>query len=176
MPTIDPHVEYDQLSALYEQQAALLDGPEAVLVAAVPSVSGWTVAQHLHHVWTANGMSLTAARYAAVGKRSTTTGEPTRAGRRVLQEEGLPRGQMQAPDAVTPPASPDLSDLRATLERSRAALHRLADHLDAAAASSERIEHPALGFLTAPQWLRFVRIHTAHHQAIIDDIRAHADA
>ena len=35
------------------------------------------------------------------------------------------------------------------------------------------VPHPILGSFTAAQWLRFARVHNAHHLAIVDDILAH---
>jgi hypothetical protein len=44
------------------------------------------------------------------------------------------------------------------------------EHLAPLGAAEGRIEHPRMGMLDGPQWLRFVRIHSQHHLAIVRDI------
>lgn len=174
LPDIDVRTEYDRLAELYDTSGRHLDHDDARLFAVAGDVSGWSPARHLYHIWLANGRSLTAARFAATGRRTVDEGAPTDAGRVVLAGEQIPKGQMEAPDSVRPPDTLDRPTLEAALDRSRTALTRFGDALGQAATADGRIEHPALGALTAPQWARFVRIHTEHHLAIVDDILAQA--
>ena len=37
-------------------------------------------------------------------------------------------------------------------------------------ASELKIPHQLLGPLDAPEWLRFARVHTEHHLAIVDEL------
>jgi hypothetical protein len=166
---IDLNHEYDQLRSFYDDTAALLDQPDDVLFTTNASVSGWSPAQHLHHVWLASGKSLAAALYIAYG-RGNADGSLGEAGRAVLEAESMPRNQMQAPDAVSPPDDLDRQVLTDTLSRSRGKLDDVGEQLDALAAAEGRLPHPRLGALNGPQWLRFVRIHAQHHHDIIRDI------
>lgn len=163
-----PH-EYDYLRTFYDETAALLDRPDDVLFEANAAVSGWSPAQHLYHVWIANGKSLAAALYIAKG-RGEADGSPNEVGQAVLIQASMPRNKMEAPDAVRPPGDVDRDGLAETLRRSRGKFEDVGAHLDALLAADGRLPHPRLGVLDGPQWLRFVRIHAQHHHAIIRDI------
>ena len=168
---IDVHAEYDRLRAFYDETEALLDEPDDVLFAANEAVSDWSLAQHLYHIWLANGRSLKAAVLMPQGRLSLEGGgSPNATGRQVLTEERFVRGQAEAPDNVRPPVSVTREELAETFRRSRAKLDELAPHLDALAGVTQRLEHPQLGLLDGPEWLRFVRVHSEHHLAIVRDI------
>lgn len=169
MASIDVQSEYDSLRSFYNETADLLDQPDDVLFGVEPSVSGWSPAQHLYHVWLANGKSLAAALYITQG-RGETDGSPNEIGRAVLMEASVPRHQMKAPESVTPPDDPDRKVLTETLTRSRGKFDDLGARLDALSTANGRLPHPRLGALNGPQWLRFVRVHAQHHHAIIRDI------
>lgn len=167
--SIDALDEYERLHHFYDVTTALLDRGDE-LFEAVPDVSGWSPAQHLDHVWQANGKSLMAAAYAAEGKKTVDEGSINETGRRLLASEEIPRGQMATPDSVAPPARLDRERLRQTLARSQKAFATVGHAMDLVPGATGRIPHPALGPLTAAEWLRFVRIHSDHHRAIVDDI------
>lgn len=167
---IDPFDEYDRLRYFYDVTTALLDRSDDELFTVVPEVSGWSPAQHLDHTWQANGKSLMAAAYAAEDKKTVEDGALNDAGRSILAGEAIPRGQMAAPEHVSPPHGLDRNRLRQTLARSQKALASVSDAMGVLPESTGRISHPALGALTAAQWLRFVRIHSDHHLDIINDI------
>lgn len=168
---IDVRAEYDRLRTFYAETEALLDAPDDVLFEANEAVSDWSPARHLYHIWLANGRSLKAAVLMAQGQLPLEDGgSPNATGRKVLAEERFVRGQSEAPDNVRPPVSVAREELAETFQRSRAKLDALAPHLDALAGVTQRLEHPRLGLLDGPEWLRFVRIHSEHHHAIIRDI------
>lgn len=168
---IDLQQEYDQLAAFYDDTAALLDEPDAAIFDVKEKVSGWSPAHHLHHIWVANGKSLAAALLIARG-RGMPDGTPNEAGRMMLEQETIPRNQFTAPESVTPPDEPDRAALDEALTRSRNKLEDVGAQLDALATGEGRLPHPRMGLLNAPQWIRFVRIHSQHHHAIIRDILA----
>ncbi|NBB75524.1 MAG: DinB family protein [Bacteroidetes bacterium] len=166
---IDVRDECDQLQAFYDDAEAVLDAPDAVLFGVQPDASGWSPAQHLYHIWVANGKSLAAALYIAYG-RGDADGGPNEIGRAVLEAASIPRRAMQAPGYVTPPDDLDRDALQDALTRSRSKLDAVGEHLDTLGAAEGRIEHPRMGMLDGPQWLRFVRIHSQHHLTIVRDI------
>jgi hypothetical protein len=166
---IDARDEYDQLQAFYDDAEAVLNAPDDVLFGVRPDASGWSPAQHLHHIWVANGKSLAAALYIAYG-RGDTDGAPNEIGRAVLEAASIPRRAMTAPDTVRPPDDLDRAGLQEALTRSRSKLDAVGEHLAPLGAAEGRIEHPRMGMLDGPQWLRFVRIHSQHHLAIVRDI------
>jgi len=169
--TIEVRDEYEQLRSFYDETAALLDQPDDVLFTTDAAVSGWSPAQHLHHIGVANGKSLAAALYIAHG-RGEADGSPNEIGNAVLETASMPRNTMQAPDSVRPPDDIDREALTEALARSRNKFDEVGEQLGALAAAEGRLPHPRLGALSGPQWLRFVRIHAQHHHTIIRDILA----
>ncbi len=171
---IDVRHEFDQLRAFYEATGPLLDQPDAVLFDVNEAVSGWSAAHHLYHIWFANGKSLAAALYAAEG-RGTPEGAPNEAGRIMLERGAIPRNRLNAPAMVQPPDDLDRAALQEALDRSREKLDAIEARLDALPASEGRLPHPRMGSLNAEEWLRFVRIHSEHHHAIVRDILGDSD-
>lgn len=153
----------DDLAALAQRYAsvhALLAHPDVQAV--WPERSGWSAAGHLLHTeLTATGVLTGIARI--LGGRGEAR-EPSPQAVAFLEGGVFPRGR-QAPESVHPPADGvDMAALEARLARNAAAFARLdVSALDAATAT---LPHPVLGPLTAPLWVRFARIHAAHHDAI----------
>ena len=172
----DARKEFDRLQAFYADADALAEGAEARLFAQASTVSGWSIAQHLVHCGMANGMMLKAITHlctADVPPNADADG-PTTAGHALLRLGRLPRGRAQAPDAARPPEAPTRDDVRSALHRNRERLSEVETYLPRLPGVPGRLPHPLLGMFNALQWLRFVRIHADHHQAIIEDILAAA--
>jgi hypothetical protein len=154
-----------RLSALLQRAGAMLALDEGAL-RATTSVSGWSALQHLFHLLLADELSLKNATSLVRGRgRLLTERGPLDPRARILLERGrLPRGT-PAPRIVVPPPKPDRALVRAI-------------HADAGAAASAPelagelpdgplgIPHQALGVLGAAEWLRFARMHSAHHLRI----------
>jgi len=167
--------EFEALADFYAKAEAYLDdlaNPE--LFGLTSSVSDWSPAQHLYHIWRANASMLKAARVLASGCVDAEPARLSDAGRRVLTTGHLPRGVASAPEAVRPPDTLDREILRETVRRSREKLDAVAGSSDAVRAAEDGIKHPAWGVLTAPQWVRAARIHSEHHGAIVADILGHS--
>ncbi|NBC15794.1 MAG: DUF1569 domain-containing protein [Bacteroidetes bacterium] len=170
--TIDVYDEYQRLGAFYDASAALLDHPDEALLVVDTDVSGWSAAQHLYHIWLANGKMLTAVQVIHRGGGPVTTEgalEPT--GRHVL-EHGITRGQAQAPVGVRPPETVTREVLTETLARSRAKAEAVEELLPEVPDLEGRLPHPFMGALTAAQWLRMARLHAEHHLALARDVLA----
>lgn len=168
--TIDVFDEYQRLGAFYKASAALLDHPDDALLAVDTDVSGWSAAQHLYHIWLANGKMLMAVQVIHRGGGPVTPeGALEPAGRHVL-EHGFTRGQAQAPDGVRPPETVTREVLTKTLARSRAKAEAVADLLPEVTDLEGRLPHPFMGALTAAQWLRMTRLHAEHHLALARDV------
>ncbi len=166
---IDSRAEFDALGERDRLIAELLARPDETLFVAKPAVSGWSPADHLYHMLLING-----GVYRTVGKLmqpdAPTACEPSDLARSFMAGSGFPRGRIQAPETVRPPADLNRAGLDrvvALSARSRASTEPLLGQL---AALPTALPHPLLGPITAPAWLRFARIHTDHHLAIIGDI------
>ncbi|GIV60527.1 MAG: hypothetical protein KatS3mg043_1616 [Rhodothermaceae bacterium] len=170
MLEIDVQEEYRRLGTLYEAFDAVLAWPDAQLFLRREDVSAWSVAQHLYHILLANSRMLKAIEAIVAGHPSVQAGEPNRAGWYVLRREDMMRGRGQAPADVHPPAAPTRTDLATTRDRSRHKYEAAAALLPDLPGRPGGLPHPFLGTLSAAQWLRLARIHSAHHLAIIHDV------
>lgn len=173
MPAADLHIdaraEYHHLEAAYDAFARLVDAPDDALFARNAAVSEWSMAQHLFHVLKANGMMLKAAQVLAQG--AGDVGQSlSDAGRQVLLDEKMPRGQYDAPESVQPVDQPSRADVQDALRRSRQKLDALEPILGDLPDATGRFPHTFMGPLNAIEWLRTARLHTAHHLGIAREI------
>jgi hypothetical protein len=91
-------------------------------------------------------------------------------GRLLLRAGAIPRGRAEAPEEALPAEAPLVEDCRARYETALELLAAFAPHLGTIRKWRGTIPHPLLGDFQARDWLRFARIHTEHHLAIVDDI------
>ena len=173
MQALDIHVreEHRMMAAFFDAAEDLLGQPEDMLYRVDETVSQWSPAQHLYHIFAADGMMLKGVQLIHRGGGPVSEkGEPNRAGYLALARERFPRGKVQAPDRVRPADRPDRDTLTASLARSRAKLADVEGLLPSLAECAGRLPHPFLGDLNASEWLRVVRIHSEHHLQIIREI------
>lgn len=136
-------------------------------------ISGWSCGEHAGHIamvthWIAGGIeeNLVDPRRDADGQWS----EPTES---ILIAGDFPRGAAESPPEVNPLGRPR-EDFLHVLPASVAAWKAVAakaEHLPSCAA---RFPHFALGYLTSTEWVRFCALHTAHHLAVVRDLRGGA--
>ena len=163
---------YRQLLHAYDEVEDLLAAPEDLLYASVPKASGWTPAQHLHHVTAINEQVFDwLLRTARSGEAAPEVeGRLSAAGRVLLTVGRLPRGRARSPQRFTPPDQVSRQVLEERARRTHAQLRELEAHLEALRRSDARLPHPVFGALTAPQWVRFAGVHSRHHLLIVRDI------
>jgi hypothetical protein len=144
----------------------LLELPDERLLERNESVSGWSAAEHLFHVTLANELSLknVSALLDEKGHLIREREELDPRAVEILRTGRFPPGT-QAPRFVQPPPKIDLPFTRELAGDVRSALGALLER-DGFASAPNGIPHQALGVLSAPQWLRFVRMHTVHHLRI----------
>jgi hypothetical protein len=174
MHDIDIAEEYRLLGAFHEEAGALIEGwPDGALFGVHPEVSGWSVAQHLYHVFKSNGSMMKAIQFIRRGSPPVTTeGGLNEAGAYVMARGRMARGVAQAPDRVLPLDAPGRGELRDSLERSRTRYDEVASLLPDLPSYPGRLPHPFLGLLNAAEWLRTARIHSDHHLAIAREVAA----
>lgn len=150
-----------------ERMRALARSPEAQLCARQERISAWSPAEHLDHMYKVS-MSIV--------RRITEEGaKPSRRGinfmgRAVLLLGWIPRGRGKTPERLSGAVCTG-----AHIEASLGRLEQALDTLPVDAVDSSRlpiVPHPFFGGLTPSQALRFIVIHTKHHQRIIDEILA----
>jgi len=134
-----------------------------------PDVSGWSVAQQLHHTALAAAFIATAVRGLSRGRG--TEGEPTSDMARAMLEAGaIPRGVATPPPGMEAGEAPSMADILALVEKAKPRWEALAGKADEIAVSTLKAPHPILGPLSVSEWVRFAAIHTDHHLAIVADI------
>ena len=135
-----------------------------------PAVSQWSCGEQAGHILlVAEAMARSIEGNLADPERDEDGGRVDFA-RRVLEAGGFPRGRAESPARVNP--------LGRTQDELAALLPAVADAWDAIAAREEelrscpaRARHFVFGYLTSAEWVRMCAIHTAHHLAIVRDIR-----
>jgi len=172
-PPIDPQEELLDLGRSLDAFTAVYRADEATALLRVPEVSGWSLAEHFYHLCLATDLALRNVQSLVRGKGRLITyeGEPNALAEQVLSEGSFPRGESEAPRMVHPPEPVDPALLAQELELLGQGLERTQDLLPQVPGADGRIPHQVLGALDAVQWLRFARLHAAHHQAIARDLR-----
>lgn len=164
-------------------------GDPAVFEARAEDVSAWAVGEHLEHLLRADRVILSWWEAVAEGRREAggrsadpgdregvrrgelSRGGVTWRGRAVLWTGGIPRGKGRSPKFAIPEGRPR-PEVEGGLREVRERAIRLEPALQALEHAKGRLRHPALGNLTAAQWLRFTGVHHAHHGKIIRDVLA----
>lgn len=163
----DLRSELVELRRLHAEAAAIVRGDDARIGLVVPAVSRWSAAQQIEHALRVNLDTLGEAEAAAAGGPARTTDRGlTPGGERVLAAGMIPRGLAEAPASYRASPAPTADALRDLVARHDALLARIEVSCEAFAASPLRLLHFALGGMTPAQWVRFGRIHLAHHLAI----------
>jgi hypothetical protein len=162
----------ERIHAALQRMDDMLRWPDARLYALVESCSRWSPAQHLQHVLLALEHFLAAIHTLQEGAdaRIGPAAAPRLGARAVLATGWIPRGRAQAPENVVPDAIPSRARLREVFEDVRRKARALAERTTSLARVPGTLPHPMLGPFTAQRWLRFARVHTEHHLAIVDDV------
>ncbi|MBK8181211.1 MAG: DinB family protein [Planctomycetes bacterium] len=139
-----------------------------------PEISGWCALEHVAHVALANELIVRNLESLSTGHGALLQagGEPVPGALEMLAAGVIPRGRAQSPRMVRPPSRIDpllLADWLATGEQGFA---RFAREVASLAQARGKIPHQLLGPLDAPQWVRFARVHTRHHLAIVEALLA----
>lgn len=162
VPSYDPAADQRDLAASLTGVRDLLTAPAA----RDEATSGWSTHDHAEHIIKANEGILAAI---VAGEEPETVEPLSFTGRVVLRTGSIPRGQGQAPESTVPEGAAAL-ELLARLTAQEA----LVAGLDPEEVGRTGVvaNHPVFGGLTGVQWLRLAAVHTRHHLAITDDLRA----
>ncbi len=174
----DPALDLAGLRRLLARVGRLLELPEDELTTPRPEVSSWSVGQHLFHLVLAGDLSLRNVKslVARRGRLIRDFEQRDEEGLAILRRGRIPRGVAPAPRFVTPPPRLDLDVLRDLFADVSKALDEIEADPEGLASAPQGIPHQLLGDLDAREWVRFARVHTAHHLAICRDLRASAGA
>lgn len=163
--------EHGRFVTRLERAAELADDP-AAFGATDPDVSAWSVGMHLEHLLRSNRGIVHWLIRVADGEdadRRRGRDRPTLLAWLVLLTGYIPRGRGKAPK-VTAPEGLDREEVAEGSRAIAADARELTGDLPALGQAEPRMSHPVFGALSAPQWIRFGRIHHDHHGKIIRDI------
>lgn len=133
-------------------------------------VSGWTCGQHAGHLALVTQWIAMEIDHNLREPTRDVDGEWNEDAERVLSSGDFPRGMWHAPEAVNPEDRP-ANDLLVVLSDADHRWGDLKKRSDDLADCRARFLHFMLGYLTSAEWVRFCAIHSAHHLAIVRDIR-----
>ncbi len=160
---------HSRLVSGVERSRELSSNP-ARLAVSDPAVSGWSVGQHVEHLWlAADGILGWVKRALDDPAASPPGGTPSPTGSMVLVSGWIPRGKAKAPE-MTVPGPTEADDITARLVTLIDFMTGLEPRLEEIHRSRCTREHPILGHFTPAQWVRFLDIHQRHHEKIIRDI------
>ena len=134
------------------------------------SVSGWSCGEHAGHIAL---VTKGTARFIVDNlnePQRNIDGEWTEHAAPVLEGGDFPRGGAKAPPQVDP-VGRGRDDLLRVLGDATHAWQGLRSQEQQLKLCPARAPHFGLGYLTSSEWVRFCAIHTAHHLAIVRDIR-----
>ncbi len=170
--TLQAERQLDRLGAQYGRLAGYAALSEEQLSRVQPESSKWSPAQHLFHVLLANEMSLKNAEslVARKGMLIRPFGALSSGAEAIIARGRIPRGAAESPRFVRPRDKVDLGFVRDLVGSTLAQVKAL----DAATVEDapDCVPHQILGDLSATEWLRFARMHTAHHLVIVRELLA----
>ena len=170
----DLAADLDKVEQQWSALREILTDPLRAEVRHAPT-SDWSCGQQAGHaVMAAFGIARGIARSLAEPERDRDK-SAVAAAAGVLTSGAFPRGMVKAPERIDP-AGRTLEEMRAALDPAAAAWADLRAKAAAVAACPARFPHPALGYLSNVEWVRFCAIHTAHHLTIAREIEAAAGA
>lgn len=176
MRTIDVNVgeELQILAEALDRFEALRAAGAPTLGQRSPSVSGWSVEQHLYHIALATDLALRNVRSLVSGRGRLIVQEGSLAdgAADVLENRRTERGVAEAPRMVRPEETVDPEFLAMELRGNRDVLEAVRGEAEDIPAAAGWIPHQILGPLSAAHWLRFAAMHALHHLAIVEDVLA----
>jgi hypothetical protein len=170
--TFETRDDFAALRPALEDLQRIVALPAEVAELRRPEQSGWSALEHVAHVSLANELIVRNLHGLASGQGLLLQqdGEPAAGALEVLESGVIPRGRAQSPRMVRPPARIDRALLAEWMKTAEVGFEHFSARVELLELATGRIPHQLLGPLTAPQWVRFARIHTLHHLAIADTL------
>ena len=160
-------LELESFLRLVEGSIARIDASGDALAAHEGCTSAWSPLQHYHHAGRASRWALRAIDRILAGHPDTIgPGPPSPQAERILGAGRIPRGVADSPEMLRPPAAVAAAEVREMLDSLAGRLGALSPRARDLASADRRLPHFALGPFTPAEWVRFARIHFAHHAAI----------
>jgi len=163
----------DKIGSQILELKSLASSSEELLNLRNPSISQWSVEQHLDHTITTAKMIFGLVFMLLQSKSSKAPGKPKFLAKVVMATGYIPRGKGKSPADLLPKENPR-AEIAKNLPMLEMAFKSVSGRLAEVEQCAATAPHPALGEFTPAQWLRFIEIHNNHHFKIIRDIRRKA--
>ena len=161
MSVISNKKELEKTLRFYEQFLSKI-GEEVFSI--TPPSGGWSYAEVCSHIINVNYISMIAAEKCLNKVAEIKTRKPDWRVRLVLFLGKFPPGKIKAPAAVAESVKKitreEASNLLIKIHKKLDTLNPQYKNFD----SHYKVKHPRLGYLNAKHWLRFMVVHTKHHQ------------
>ena len=167
-PVLEPTEDHRALLLELGRLAAFT--PPEVAATFEGTRSGWSVGQHLEHIFRADELNLRAIEAIVSGRDDSDAPPLSETAVEILSSGNIPRGVAGAPEAVNPPEIPDLYGLEELRQVQIRRWQTFDPSTVRATAPDGRVGHPLLGAFGVAEWIRFAAIHTRHHRSIIEEI------
>ncbi|MFM6976639.1 MAG: DinB family protein [Sphingobacteriaceae bacterium] len=129
-----------------------------------PASGAWCYAEVYSHIFTANLVSLIALENCIKGIAEENSQRTHPAVWLILFLGKFPPGKIKAPERIAAMVQKiHPAEAEKLIIQFNDKLNELVP-LVAAASPTQKAKHPRLGLLNARQWLRFIQIHTRHHE------------
>jgi len=129
-----------------------------------PQEGVWSYSEVYSHIFQANLVSLTAAEKCIYGTGEKSLKKIHWMAGIILFIGRFPPGKIKAPARIAAMVKKiSKEEARNLIQKFNAQLELVGPKIHEAPLF-QKMKHPRLGFLNAPQWFRFIEIHTLHHE------------
>lgn len=159
------------IKAITDQYKKFLDTISETEFQETPPDGGWSYSEVYSHVFQSNLGCLIAIEKCILGTGTKTKVRIHWMAWLVLFLETFPPGKLKAPEKLAAMVK------KITKEEARNLIVKFNQRLDDIvprlnrAAVNCKVKHARLGLLNAPQWLKFVKVHSRHHIRQLDRIK-----
>ena len=137
-----------------------------------PEAGVWSYAEVYSHIFSANYACLIAIQNCLQGKGIESKEPASFAGRLILFFGLFPPIKIKAPERIAAMVKKiNKTEAKREIEKFKENLTKLLPEI-AMASPTQKAKHPRMGLFTAKQWLRFIEIHTRHHEKQLYRIQA----
>lgn len=164
--------EKKQLDAALDEYRRRLDTIPDERFDQTPPNGGWSYAEVYNHIMQADLGASIAMQKCTQGTLRHDGKKPNLLGRFMLLLGMFPPVKLKVPagvEARIPARKIDKEEARNLIVKVRKRITDLMPLLEEASPNCT-IQHPAMGHFNAPQWLKFIRVHTQHHLKQLDRI------
>ncbi len=166
------HKSYRNIEKMLDRYQLFLDKVDETEFQVNPEPGVWSYAEVYSHIFSANYACLIAIQNCVQGKGIESKEQASLAGRIILFLGVFPPVKIKAPERIAAMVKKiNKAQAKQEMEKFKENLSKLLPEITTAS-SSQKAKHPRMGLFNAKQWLRFIEIHTRHHEKQLYRIEA----